>query len=145
MSEKLIATVREIDGRIILDDSVAVALLAAENKHNCRHTMEAQRNWIEHCQRRIAEQGIIPSDLVIVLLNVDDPNGGPVADHLMPNIDWQAFRVKDEIPIVRTLFNRQDIHNLLLQLDPAVANELNSISDTAVVVIDYGVFAVFAA
>ena len=78
------AVVREIDGQLVLDDPDAVAVIHAVEKHNCRNTFEMNADRVAHFKRRLAERDMTADQAVIVLLNVDDVHGGPLADALMP-------------------------------------------------------------
>lgn len=145
MSEQPQATVREIDGQLVLVDPVAVSVITAVEKQNCRKTMEAQIDRVEHFKRRMTELKKSPNDVVIVLLNVDDIHGGPVAEHLMPNTDWQPFRDNGEIPFARGLADRKGICEIVCSIDKQAGEELNGIFEPAVVVMDHGVVGVFPA
>jgi len=138
------AVVREVDGQLVLDDPVAVAVISAVEKHNCRNTLELNADRVEHFKRRLTERGMTPDQAVIVLLNVDDVHGGPLADALMPGHNWQEIRDKGEIPFARGLAMRNGIQEALDAFDKDAATKLRSISDVAVVVVDHGVAEVFA-
>jgi hypothetical protein len=97
------ATVREIDGQLILDDPDALAMIRAVGKHNCRVTFDAQRECVERWQERMAIRNLASADVVIVLLNVDDPNGAELAQTLMPGHNWQQYRDRGEVPFARGL------------------------------------------
>ena len=139
------AVVREVDGQLVLDDPVAVAVISAVEKHNCRNTLEMNADRVEHFKRRLTERGMTPDQAVIVLLNVDDVHGGPLADALMPGHNWQEIRDKGEVPFARGLAMRDGIQEALGAFDKDAATKLQSISDVAVVVVDHGVAEVFAA
>ena len=139
------AVVREVDGQLVLDDPVAVAVISAVEKHNCRNTLELNADRVEHFKRRLTERGMTPDQAVIVLLNVDDVHGGPLADALMPGHNWQEIRDKVEVPFARGLAMRGGIQEALGAFDKDAATKLQSISDVAVVVVDHGVAEVFAA
>ena len=139
------AVVREVDGQLVLDDPIAVAVISAVEKHNCRNTLELNADRVEHFKRRLTERGMTPDQAVIVLLNVDDIHGGPLANALMPGHNWQEIRDKGEIPFARGLAMRDGIQEALGAFDKDAATKLQSISDVAVVVVDHGVAEVFAA
>lgn len=139
------AVVREVDGQLVLDDPIAVAVISAVEKHNCRNTLELNADRVEHFKRRLTERGMTPDQAVIVLLNVDDVHGGPLADALMPGHNWQEIRDKGEVPFARGLAMRDGIQEALGAFDKDAATKLQSISDVAVVVVDHGVAEVFAA
>lgn len=139
------AVVREVDGQLVLDDPVAVAVISAVEKHNCRNTLDLNADRVEHFKRRLTERGMTPDQAVIVLLNVDDVHGGPLADVLMPGHNWQEIRDKGEVPSARGLAMRDGIQEALGAFDKDAATKLQSMSDVAVVVVDHGVAEVFAA
>ncbi len=139
------AVVREVDGQLVLDDPVAVAVISAVEKHNCRNTLELNADRVEHFKRRLSERGMTADQAVIVLLNVDDVHGGPLADVLMPSQNWQEIRDRGEIPFARGLAMRDGIQKVLDTFDKDAATKLKSMTDVAVVVIDHGVAEVFTA
>ena len=139
------AVVREVDGQLVLDDPVAVAVISAVEKHNCRNTLELNADRVEHFKRRLTERGMTPDQAVIVLLNVDDVHGGPLADALMPGHNWQEIRDKGEVPFARGLAMRDGIQEALGIFDKDAATKLKNMNDVAVVVVDHGVAEVFAA
>lgn len=139
------AVVREIDGQLVLDDPVAVAVISAVEKHNCRNTLELNVDRVEHFKRRLTERGMTPDQAVIVLLNVDDVHGGPLADVLMPGHNWQEIRDRGEVPFARGLVMRDGIQKALNAFDKDAAKKLKSMTEVAVVVVDHGVAEVFAA
>ena len=95
MSEAPRATVREIDGQLVLDDPDALAVTRAIGKINCKNTVDACADRVAHFRRRVVALSLPPSSVVIVLLNVDDPHGGALADVLMPGHDWQVYRDRE--------------------------------------------------
>lgn len=139
------AVVREVGGQLVLDDPIAGAVINAVEKHNCRNTLELNADRVEHFKRRLTERGMTPDQAVIVLLNVDDVHGGPLADVLMPGHNWQEIRDKGEVPFARGLAMRDGIQEALGAFDKDAATKLQSMSDVAVVVVDHGVAEVFAA
>lgn len=52
-----------------------------------------------HFAIRVREQGRDPAAMVIVILEVDDPLGGAVANRLMPGHDWQPIRDRGQMPV----------------------------------------------
>lgn len=139
------AVVREVDGQLVLDDPEAVAVISAVSKHNCKNTLELNADRVEHFKRRLAERGMTADQAVIVLLNVDDVHGGPLADILMPGHNWQEIRDRGEVPFARGLAMRDGIQEALSTFDKDAATKLQSMADVAVVVVDHGVAEVFAA
>jgi len=144
-SEVVGAVVREVDGQLVLDDPIAVAVISVVEKHNCRNTLELNADCVEHLKRRLTERGMTPDQVVIVLLNVDDIHGGPLAELLMPGHNWQEIRDKGEVPFARGIAMRVNIQIALEIFDMDAAMKLQSMSDVAVVVVDHGVAEVFSA
>ncbi len=145
MSKKPRAVVREIDGQMVLDDPDAVAIIQAVGKYNCRNTLELNADRVAHFKNRISERGLTASDVVIVLLNVDDVHGGPLADTLMPGCNWQEIRDRGEVPFARGLAGRDGIQEVLNAFDQEAGKKLQDMSGVAVVVVDHGVVEVFPA
>lgn len=139
------AVVREVDGQMVLDDPVAVAMVRAVEKHNCRNTFEMNSDRIAHFKQRLSDRGMTAAQAVIVLLNVDDVHGGPLADALMPGHDWQEYRDRGEVPYARGLAMRGGIQKAIGAFDEEAAAKLKDMADVAVVVVDRGVAEVFSA
>lgn len=138
------ATVHDVDGQLVLDDPAALSVARAVGKHNCRATAELNAERVTHFTRRIAERGLSASDVLIVIINMDDPFGSDVGDALMPGHDWQAYRDRGEVPFARGLAGREGIHGVLDGIDPEAATKLRGLA-TAVVVFDHGTVEVFEA
>ena len=85
------------------------------------------------------------TDAVIVILNVDDVHGGPLADALMPGFNWQEIRDRHEVPFARGLANRNGIQEAISAFDQEAAIKLQGMKDVTVVVVDHGVAEIFAA
>ena len=139
------AVAHRINGQMVLDDPDAVDMINAVGKHNCKNTLGINADRVEHFKQRLAELGMTADQAVIVLLNVDDIHGGPLADVLMPGHNWQEIRDRGEIPFARGLAMRKGIQKALSAFDKEAATKLRGMVDVAVVVIDHGVAEVFAA
>lgn len=139
------AVVREIDGQLVLDDPDAVAVIHAVSKHNCKNTLELNADRVAHFKRRLAERGMTAKQAVIVLLNVDDIHGGPLAHVLMPGHNFQEIRDRGEVPFARGLAMREGIQKALGTFDKEAAKKLEGMIGVAIVVVDHGVAEVFAA
>lgn len=129
-----------INDRGELVDPHAVAIIAAVEQHACREmlkTLHAER--VAHFARRIAELGRDPSEVVIVVLNVDDPVGGLLAAALMPGHDWDAIRAQGQVPFARGLATREPLQEMLDAAEPDAGAALRAISGVAVVMMDRGV------
>ncbi len=138
------ATVREVDGQLVLDDPDALAVALAVSKANCAAIVRAHGERVNHFVSRIVESGHSAKDVVIVLVNVDDVHGGPLADVLMPGHDWQAYRARGEVPFARGLARRDGMQEALALFDEQAAEKLRTHEGVAIVVVDFGVAEVFA-
>lgn len=132
------------DGKV-LHDPDGLAVFKAVAKHNCLQALRdpQHRDRVVHFTRRIAELGLSPRDVVIVVLNVDAPLGAELADVLMPGHDWNAYRARGEVPFARGLATREGIEYLVADTDAEVGRELRAIDGVAVVTINFGVVAAF--
>ena len=139
------AVVRKIGSQLVLDDPDAVAVIREVGRFNLKGVLELNADRVKHFKRRLAERGMTAGEAVIVLLNVDDVHGGPLADVLMPGFDWQAIRDRGEVPFARGLAMREGIQEALGSFDEEAATELRGMDKVAVVVVDHGVAGVFAA
>jgi hypothetical protein len=147
------AVVREVGGQLVLDDPDALAVIQVVESHNrgiarqaCEQLFNTQAERVEHFKRRIIERGSSPDELIIVLLDVDDPNGGRLANILMPNNEkaWQAFRDQGQIPLARGMATRPEIQKLVNALDKQTGARLAEMKGkTAVIVMHQGAVEVF--
>ena len=145
MSDEPRAIVHEIDGQLVLEDPDALGVIEAVEAHNrrqgkkhCEETLRLNQDRVEHFANRIAELGLDDSDVVIVIINVDDVHGAPIADLLMPGFNWQEIRDRGEVPFARGLAGREGIQDVLTSFDESSAERL-AWTKGAVVVIDHGV------
>jgi hypothetical protein len=145
MSEEPRATVREIDGQLVLDDPDALEVIKAVNKHNCTGTFELNEERIAHFVQRIEDREMTGADVVIVVLNVDTRYGADIAECLMPGHDWQAYRDRGEVPFARGLAVREGIQDILDAIDKPAAKKLAEMDGIAVVVVDHDVAEVYQA
>lgn len=145
MPEQPRAVVREIGGQLVLDDPDALAVMQAVAKANCEQTLSMNADRVAHFKRRATDLGKTPADVVITVINVDDVNGGLIAEAFMPGHDWQEIRDRGEVPFARGLAKREGIQEILATFDEEAATALQAMNTLAVVVVDHGVAAVFAA
>lgn len=138
-----VARIKEINGQLVLIDPHAVAVIEAVSKYNCKELFSLNIERIEHFKNRITEKKLTPKEVVIVCINVDDPNGKVITDMLMPGYDWQAIRDQGQIPIARGLAQRDGMQEILEVFDKEAAEKLKQSVEVAVVVIDYGVAEIF--
>lgn len=139
------AVVREIDGQLVLDDPDALAVVSVVGKHNCRTTFDMNADRVEHFKNRMVERELSGRDVVITVINVDDPHGGVLAEVLMPGHDWQAYRDRGEVPFARGLAGREGVQQFLDTIDREAAAKLSMVTEPAVVVVDHGVADVYFA
>jgi hypothetical protein len=146
VSEQPRATVREVDGELVLDDPDALGAIKAVAKHNCRLTLEGQADRVAHFKARAIARGV--DTCVIVLLNVDEPFGRELTDVLMPGQEptWQAIRDSGQIPYARGLAGRAGIVDFAADMDPEVGKKLEALAGkVAVLVVDHGWLEAFEA
>jgi len=142
--EKPTAMVREVDGQLVLDDPQGLEVVRAVAKHNLKWLIEANTERVAYFKNRIKDLGKTSDDVVIVL-HVDDPQAGLLADLLMPGHDWQAYRDRGEVPVARGLAGRLGIQEALDNLDPEAGEKLRKSTSVAVVAMDFGVAEVYPA
>jgi len=132
--------------RAVIAVAIAVPPSRADRKMNCQKTLEMNADRVQHFKKRITELGLTVEESLIVILNVDDEHGGPLADVFMPNQNWQVFRDRGEVPFARGLVRREGIDEALEFFDKEAAYKLRAMADKAVVVVvDFGVAEVFPA
>lgn len=110
----------------------------------CKLTLEENRERVEYFKRRLAEIGMSRLEVVIVIINVDNFYGGPLAEALMPGKDWQAIRDTGAIPYAHGLAGREGIQDMLDTIAPNQAQDLRAIREgIAVVILDHECAGVF--
>jgi hypothetical protein len=140
------ATVREVDGQLVLDDPDALAVMKAVAKHNCRQTLLAQADRVAHFKQRAIAKGV--DNVLIVLLNVDDPIGAKFTEALMPGQEamWHSLRESGQVPFARGLAVRDSFEKIVSDLDPETGAKLKAMAGkVAVLVSDHGVLEAFEA
>ena len=137
--------VTRINGQTVLVDPMACAVISAVEKHNCTATFNLNADRVAHFKHRIDERQDNPKEVAIVLINVDDEHGGPIAEALMPGQDWKETRDRNEVPFARGLANREYMEELLHLFDKAAAEKLETFPGYAVIVVDHGVAEIFSA
>jgi hypothetical protein len=123
-----------------------VGIIKAVGKYNCNETFNMNKERIDYFAGRIVERRKTEDNqYVIIILNVDDPNGEAITNVLMPGYDWDQFRDKGEIPYARGLASRYYIDQVLKDLDPEAYQKLQKLEPTAtpVVIVDHGVAEIF--
>jgi hypothetical protein len=131
----------DADGR--LHDETAEAMVHAVERHNVRDMLvSTQLERVRYFEGRMAALKLSPTDYLIVVLNADDPNGGALAEILMPGHDWSEIRALGQIPYARGMVARQPMQESLVG---EAARELAEIDGIAVLVMDRGIVTAFAA
>lgn len=128
-------------------------MLAAVEAHNrrqakgaCLTTLRESAERVTHFVGRIATLGKTTAEVVVVLLRVDDPHGGPLSEALMPGYDWAPVRAMGMVPYARGLAGREGIQETVDLIDAEVGARLREMVDVPVVVVmDRGVCEVFYA
>lgn len=143
---RAVVHVHMVDGKLVSNDHDAVAMVRVAGKYNCGNTFRLNADRVAYFKQRLAERGMTADQAVIVLVNVDDVHGGPLAGALMPGHNWQEIRDLGIAPFARGLVAREGIQMLLGAFDQEAAGQLRTMKDdVAVVVVDHGVAEVFAA
>ena len=138
------AIIKEIDGRLVLDDPEALAIINVVNKHNCEISFDLNSERINHFKERMIARDVTPQEFVIAFISVDDQHGRLIADVLMPNYNWQEIRDRGEKPFARGLVDRSFINEGLELFDEQAAKKLKELTEgVAVVVVDFGVAEIF--
>ena len=138
-----IPMVKEIDGKLVLIDPEAVAIINAINKINCKAAFDINADRIEHFKRRIDELGKTPQEVIIGIISVDDEHGEVIADLVMPGVNWQEFRDRGEKPFARGLILRSFMQKELELFDPEAADKLKNSEGVLAVVVDCGVAEIY--
>jgi len=145
MSKKPRATVREIGGKVVLDDPDFLEVIRAVSKCNCEITLKLNMDRVVHFKKRFVELGLDFAEAVIILANANDVNGNVIAEGLMPGTNWQEIRDRGQIPFARGLVSREVIRLGLEIFDREAALKLAEFDGLAVVVVDHGVAEIFPA
>lgn len=132
------------DDSLVLVDPAAAAMVHVINDHNCREVLRGQVARVRYFERRVADRGDAPEDVVIVVINVDTTYGGPLAASLMPGADWSEARARGETPYARGLAGREGMQEWLDATGLPTASKLRDTLGLAVIVVDHEHAAVFA-
>ena len=132
------------NGNLILEDKEALGVIKAVSKHNCKSTLELNKDRVEYFQQRFVDAGYSPEEIVIVVIHVDDSNGRILADALMPGHNWQEYRDRGEKPFARGLADRAYVQDFLDIVDREAGKKLWELYGIGVVVVDYEVAEVFS-
>ena len=142
--EKIQARVIEKDGKLLLIDPNAEAMINVINTLNCNKTYLLKKDRVEYYQQRIKDAGIDPSTVTIVICNVDESFGEFVADSTMPGYDWDEIRNRGETPYAIGFLYKESIIPIVGVYDPEACEKLKNIISYSVLVSDYSVINVFS-
>ncbi len=137
------ARIVEVDGKLVLEDPEAMAVISVVNKRNCKISFDKNLDRIDHFKKRMEAHNKNPEEMVIIILSVDDVYGGALTDILMPNFNWQEIRDRGEKPFARGLASRNFIQQGLNLIDKEAAKKLKETEGMVAVVFDFGVAEVF--
>lgn len=104
----------------------------------CAEFFAACAERIKHLAERAEQLGRSGADTVITLIDVDDPSGhgALLADHLMPNEDWQQYRDQGKTPTMTGLAAKESFPAILDALGYHIAaQELENSTDLRIVVL----------
>lgn len=141
MSDRPTATVREIDGQLVLDDPVALEVVRAIQKRNCVDTLCLFPDRVEHFKERLLALG--PELYAMVLINVDTGPGAALVEIMMPGHDWAPERADGKTPYARGLGLREGLAAWLDLWDPDTAEKMRTGPGTVALVVDYSVAEVY--
>lgn len=83
--------------------------------------MELNRSRLEElAYRAIHYKYMKPKDFFVICIHVDDLAWTDLVEELMPGQDWQAYRDRGEIPVVRGSVWRKSVGGYLGQVCPAI-------------------------
>lgn len=136
------AKVIERDGKLLLIDPDAVAMITAINKHNCHKTYLLKKDRVEYYYQRIKDRGLDPNTVTIVICNVDEPFGELIADATMPEYDWNEIRSKGETPYAIGIVNKEGLLPMIGVYDLESCEKLKNITSYSALVSDFGVIEV---
>jgi hypothetical protein len=124
------------------DHDMGEKVIRAVDEHNrhaaCRQFLDARAERVQHFKNRVRERGDDPAEVLIVVLDVDDPFGGALAAALMPAYDWNPIRERGEKPVALGLARREGIQEAIDHFDKTAGATLRSISGLAVVAVAHG-------
>ena len=103
------------------------------SEHRIISAGEKQRDiFFQHSRKRLTQiayralqQGHNSQDMVLTFIDVDDPTWTTIVDALMPGHNWQEYRDRGEKPMARGSAYADGIIDVISELAPEVAAELN--------------------
>lgn len=133
-------------GQVVLHDPAAEGMIAAVNMvnreaawRNCGALFEANSDRVEHFRGRLMERGMNLAEWCMIVADVDDTNGGVIADLTMPGHDWDQYRARDEKPVARGSVNREWLREVIAVFDPMAAERMMRTENFIVVVVTSGI------
>ncbi len=137
LKERRDATIHKINEMLPLNDTSVV------NKNNYRHVFKPYSNRIERFRRHAKELNGPTGHVIILLLNVDDINGGPLSRMILPKHKWEEARSRKEKPFIRGLFTKELLCKKLDIVNTEAAEKLRDVTRLAIVVVDFNVIEIF--
>lgn len=129
--------------KIAFDDPVVIAIDLNIDRSNrkiaCKKVAKMHKATIKKLRDRVIEMRKSPAELAIVIANVEDDNGGDIAEMLMPGHDWGKALEKDKAVFAIGLADRKAIEHVIRFIDEEAADRLSVAFSTRVIVVDYGV------
>lgn len=115
-------------------------------KEYCVETLEKLEDMVDNMKSLIFSHGYTHRDAVILLVNADDEIGRHIVAGTGSDEEIARLREQGLTPYVAEVVKRPDLQRALDFWDKEAASTLRGVPEhTAVVVIDYGVVAVFIA
>lgn len=139
------ATVREVDGQIVLDDPDALAMFDVTRHGNCSAMLEDHGARILHFRRRAIVRGHTAAEVAIIVINADMPGGEEIAAACQLPDGWaEDFRAQGATPFARGLVERASMQEAFdAGAGARYATALREIAGLPVMVFDYGAIALF--
>lgn len=113
-------------------------------EQRCIDVALEQRERIQHFIERASSDGRNPSELVIVILSMDDQYGAFLGNALMPGQNWDVFRERGEVPFARGLAVREGVAEYLDYLGATGASKIRE-AQLPVLIIESGMAVVLEA
>lgn len=104
------ATVREIDGKLVLEDPVGFAVMSSVERFNLYNADPESVKRLEARAQEKSKDGVLFS---VIIIDVDVATWTELVDMLMPSNDWQQFRDRGEKPIARGVVPRTLLTDML--------------------------------
>lgn len=102
------ATVRKVNGQLVLDDPIAYAVMTVVERYNL---YQADLEAVQRLEARAKEKGGTGAGFTVIVIDVDVYPG--IVEGLMPGHDWEQYRARGEKPVARGLVPRAALVGLL--------------------------------